>query len=447
MPEFNGKNTLSSKNMFVNRTVYNAYILTLLENVLGPTLETKQIKDFQKDEKMLYGRLDQIVRNPVFPRSEALRQIAGPPTRDGIQALNFVVDAFSQMKNKFDRDMRNGNLDPNSVALGDLQIYKGYINPLAQYDKHVENLKKNFRKYVIEKRLEKRIKNFGSFIPVFMEYVDLVATSIPLTRTMFLLSRFVSPRISGLVIEIYDGDYGDDKIKEELFYSDRNFEYLKNLAYVFGFVIDKHIPWRLVADLNSPRMRDYIKDQIQVENPTASTVLSYYYVKTYPDDLQSLKSLLVACYNEFVRFRPRTNTITVAATVDKNSARTKFDNNCGTSKTIYRTYVSIEDVTRNNPNTLWLETYAHIRNKETGLSYSETTMREIIKRAKDLSNSLDINVALEYIVGKFDNIEHFGGSLFYDVTRLEMAEDPEARESDVEEKVVRSVQNSNFVLY
>ena len=113
----------------------------------------------------------------------------------------------------------------------------------------------------------------------------------------------------------------------------------------------------------------------------------------------------------------------------------------------FKILVTEEEVTANYPNSFFLEIYAEIRNLETGIKYKNGTMNSIIKNATDLSNSLDLNAALGYIARKFDNIEHFGGSLFYDVTRLEMAEDPEARESDVEEKVVRSVQNSNFVLY
>ena len=79
--------------------------------------------------------------------------------------------------------------------------------------------------------------------------------------------------------------------------------------------------------------------------------------------------------------------------------------------------------------------------------YSEGILQDIINRSIDLSNSLDRPTALGYIVSKFDNIEHFEGSLFHDVTRLEMSEDPSATEASVTETVRRSVQASNFVVY
>ena len=50
MPQFNGKNSLGARDLMISRSVYNGYVLTLLDNVNEPTVETLQIKDFQKDE-------------------------------------------------------------------------------------------------------------------------------------------------------------------------------------------------------------------------------------------------------------------------------------------------------------------------------------------------------------------------------------------------------------
>ena len=91
--------------------------------------------------------------------------------------------------------------------------------------------------------------------------------------------------------------------------------------------------------------------------------------------------------------------------------------------------------------------YAKIRNIETGIGYDKETLEIIANRANDLANSLDNNAGLGYIVSKFDNVSHFEGSLFYDITRFEMREDPSATGQSVLEKVQRSVQASNFVQY
>lgn len=448
MAEFNGNNDLNSREMLINRKVYDGYILTLLENVVEPTLETAQIKDFQKDEKMLYGRLDSAVKNTIFPRSGYLKTFPFSGGRDGLQAMNFVVDAFTDMKAKFDKDKRNGaSIDPLDPVIADFTLEKAYVDPLTEYSKFRNIFKSSFLDFVIKNNLLKDISDFNSSIPVFMQFVSIISKTLPVTRTMYLLSKYVSPRTSGLVLEIYDGDYGDDRIKAELFYNNSNFEYLKNLAYVFGFMIDKHIPWRLVADLNSPRMKRYIRESVGPENPSAITTLPLAYVQTYPDDINSIVSLLVECYNEVARFRPVTKITSPASTINKNSAITAFGENCRSRKTIYRLSVEVDEIRAQYPESYWLTLYAEIRNMETGMQYNQGAMRTIVKNATDLTNSLDSTAALGYIARKFDNVEHFVGSLFYDLTRLDLSENPEAREADVQEKVLRSVQTSNFIIY
>ena len=448
MAEFNANNKSKAREMLINRQVYNGYVLTLMEDVTEPTIETAQIKDFLKDEKMFYGRLDAAGKNTVFPRADYLKTFPFSGGRDGLQAVNFVVNAFTDMKLKFERDRRNGkSVDPEDPIIANFTLEKAYVDPLGEYESFKNTFKSSFTSFVVDNNFLKSLTNFDSFVPIFMEFVSVISKNLPVTRTMFFLSKYVSPRTSGLVLEIYDGDYGDDNLKAELFYKNRNFEYLKNLAYVFGFMIDKHVPWRLVADLNSPRMKNYIRESVGPENPSAVTTLPLTYVRTYPDDLNSLASLMVDCYNEIATFRPRTNVVEPASTVGQNSAITVFGENCRTKKTIFRKTVAYNKIRAKYPDSYWIGLYARIRNMETGMRYKEATMTKIIRNATDLIKSLDTTTGLGYIARKFDNTEHFGGSLFYDLTRLDLSTDPDARGKDVEEKVLRSVQGSNFIIY
>ena len=90
MPSFNGNNNSSSRQMLLNRQLYNGYVLTLLENVSEPTIETAQIKDFLKDEKMFYGRLDASVKNTIFPKPQYISGFSSG-ARDTLTAVSFVV--------------------------------------------------------------------------------------------------------------------------------------------------------------------------------------------------------------------------------------------------------------------------------------------------------------------------------------------------------------------
>jgi hypothetical protein len=63
--------------------------------------------------------------------------------------------------------------------------------------------------------------------------------------------------MSGLIIEIAEDDYDDDFNKGYKFL-DENFQLVANIAAQYGFLIDKNIPWRLVADISSPAMQEYM---------------------------------------------------------------------------------------------------------------------------------------------------------------------------------------------
>jgi len=431
--------------MLLQRSVYRSYALTLLEKVRKPTLETLQIKDFIKDEKLLIGRVDEF-NNPIFPLSRNIVPLQGSPIGpQSLLALDFVVAAFTAMKSKFDRDFSAGHISPNSPVLSELSAKFGYANPLTQYDNYANSLQGDFLLFVKKRGRLKRIRDFDSFLPVFLEYVKLRCKTAPITRSMYLMTRYLHPRSSGLVIEVWEGDYGFDRTKVDFFYRQRSFEYFKNLAYSYGFVIDKNVPWRLVADINSPQMKPFI-EPLYGPGATATTVLSLAFGKTYPDDIPSLVEMLVNFYNTVVDFRSRTVTKEPSATSTEHSSKTSF-NRCRRLDIINRERSSTLEVLAAYDNSMWLDIYARIRNVETSMFYSEGILQNVVDNAIDLNNSVDEPTALGYIISKFDNVEHFEGSLFYDITRIKLSKESGVTEADVAETVRRSVQASNFVIY
>jgi len=438
MTTFSGNNDQKARNMLIERSIYTAYALTLLEGVNKPTIETLQIKDFQKDEKLLIGRVDRNF-NPIFVDPAYLKSFAGSK-----MALGFVVDAFNMVKKKYDQALRTGKVSMGSPALSEFSAKKAYIEPMGQYISHINKKAEEFKRYIKKTRQLKKITNFDTFVPVFMEFVELTAQNRPFTKSMYFLTKEVSPLVSGMAIEIASGDYGDDKYKTENFYKDRNFEYLKNLAYAHGFVIDKHIPWRLVADLNSPQMQPYIESAFGVEGGSA-IVLSTAFTQTYSDDIPDIINMMVNIYNTIARYRPSTVIKESAATTSPDSGKTVFAA-CKKINTILRKPTTREAVEASYSDGFWLEKYIKIRNIETNIHYNEATLKNISENAKDLSNSLDNFSAMRYIISKFDNIEHFEGSLFYDITKLDYTRSNKEK-SNIDEIVKKAVQASNFMIY
>jgi hypothetical protein len=441
-----GNNDLKAREMFVQRNTYDIFALSALEKVKTPQLETIQIKDFIKDEKLLIGRVD-AQGNPILIDSRMLKSFTS--TVGGAQgvAANFVVDAFKDMQAEFSHALRVGKIDTDSPALSELTVKKAYTDPTDGYLKYRDTKIEVFKRFVLRKGRIDKIKDFETFVPIFMEFVEASAADNPFTETMFILVKRNSVLASGLAVEIYEGDYGDDASKIDLFYKDINFEYLKNLAYGHGFVIDKHIPWRLVADMNSPQMTPYIGKSLGLagDNFGAGIALTLMFNRPHFDGIESISDMMVKSYNAIARMRPRTVKKMSSATSSPDSSMTVF-RKCSTRSIINRRLTSLRGASV-YPMSYWLDKYVRIRNAETGLKYDDATLNIIIKNATDLINSLDIFATMRYIASKFDNVEHFGGSLFHDVVRFEMREDPSATGASVDERVQRSVQASNFVVY
>ena len=443
MATFRGKNNLPARRMIISRAHYSVHALTLLNRVNGPTLETSQIKDLHLDERIFIGRVDNN-NNPLFVRQDLLDSFGNPtPARVG---LRFVVDAFTDMKAKFDRDLAQGKINRKAPALTELTVKKSYVNPFDGYDELLKARVEQFKKYVVVKGALKRIHNFESFADVFMEYVEDTAPRQPITRSMYFLTSNYSPLNSGLAFEVDTAPYDVDQYKADAYFSQKNFEYFKNLASSYGFIVDKNIPWRLIADLNSPQMTPYIENALGFAGGS-NFVLATAFEQTYNDDIPSIADMMTKFYNSVVAYRPRTVIREPAATITPYSAKTAF-NKCSTqTETITRKSVNPFDIPTLYDDGWWLDKYVHIRNIETGLGYSDVTVKKIIKNASDLVKRVDRLSAMGYIISKFDNVEHFNGSSFYDITRLGFANEGVGLERDVEEAVQQSVQASNFVVY
>jgi hypothetical protein len=443
MAIYNGRNNLPAKQMITERARYSVRALTLLDRVNDLTLETNQIKDLNLDERIFIGRIDEN-NNPLFVKQRLLQSFGNPtPSKVG---LNFVVDAFTDMKAKFDRDLALGNINRNAPALTELVVKKSYINPFDSYGRLLDARIQQFKNYVISNNALKRIHNFESFADVFMEYVEDTAASLPITRSMYFLTRDYSPLNSGLALEIDNAPYDVDQYKADAYLSQRNFEYFKNLASSYGFIIDKNIPWRLIADLNSPQMTPYIENTFGFAGGS-NYVLAVAFTQTYNDDIPSIADMMTKFYNSIVEYRFRTVVKEPGATTTQHSAKTVF-NKCSTkTKIITRKKVNPVKLPTSYDDSWWLDKYIRIRNIESELNYSETVLNNIIENATDLVKRVDRGSAMSYTISKFDNVEHFNGSTFYDVTRLDFAEEGLGLESDVKETVQRSVQASNFVVY
>jgi hypothetical protein len=424
MPFDANNKTPSSARLTIERARYNARIILESGEVSVPTWETKKIKDFLSDEKIFYGRIDE-ANNSVFPNVQMLKQV-GPKDRQ-IFAHNFVADAFTGLEEDIQSFLRSGFIRQGESVFAPLVCEKGYVDPIPRHFSKINDLAEHFvSSFLSDKMMQ--ISDFETFIPLFRQYVLANGSENPITRSSYIISRDLSVLSSGLAIEVYSGDYSDDAIKRDLFYTNKNFAPFRNAAYQHGFMIDKHIPWRLIADLNSPNMKPYVSKYY-----TGTPSFSVFQVgsnRADESDIETLIQIAVLFYNTLAFRFPVSQT-----------------SKCSEPVTISRSTTTTDDVRASTPSTTWLSLYAELRNVEIGIDYDENQMASIMENATDLLNKVDIGTATGYISNKFNSVEHFGGSLFHDIISREAAKAPDADQTDIATFVKGKVQASNFTTY
>ena len=424
MPYNVNNSTLSSARLTIERARYNAKIIQESGETDVPTWETKKIKDFLSDEKIFYGRIDE-QNNSVFPNVQMLKQVGSKDRQ--IFAHNFVADAFTDLEERMQSFLRSGFIRQGESPFIPLLCKKGYVDPIPLHSSKINVLAEHFvSSFLSDKMMQ--ISDFETFIPLFRQYVLANGMINPITRSSYLISRDVSVLSSGLAIEIYDGDYSDDTTKVNLFYANKNFAPFRNAAYQHGFMIDKHIPWRLIADLNSPNMKPYVS-KYYIGTPSLS-VLAVGSNRADESDIETLIQTAVLFYN----------TLAFRFPVSQASK-------CSEPVTVNRSTTTTDIVRASTPSTTWLSLYAELRNVEIGMDYDENTIASIIENATDLLNKVDIVSATSYINSKFNSVEHFGGSLFHDIVSREAAADPDADQAEITASVKRSVQATKFTTY
>ena len=116
----------------------------------------------------------------------------------------------------------------------------------------------------------------------------------PFTFSGFLKSRYCPINVSGLVIEIANLDYYDDSKKMEHFINSGHWEYYLNACRSFGFMVDKNIPWRLVADIASPEMLGYAA---QYNMQATNRIINIGYTRTDYIYYAKFRKYLLRLYN------------------------------------------------------------------------------------------------------------------------------------------------------
>ena len=220
----------------------------------------KEIKEFDMHHKqLLYGRIDRD-GDAIYLHDANLDQIW--TGQEGTElALDFVCEAFDWLKNHILKVANGGGMDTNSLftpaAFRARKAYRAGDLEHSYYH-YLKNLYTDFvQNYLEVNRRYEEVSDFNSFLISFSKYMSSIAYYFPLTKTGYLLSNHCSPYVSGMMVDIAPEKYGMKNSKKAIKYTtDSNFLFIKKAAKKFGFMMDKHAPWRLVFNVASGGLKE-----------------------------------------------------------------------------------------------------------------------------------------------------------------------------------------------
>lgn len=350
--------------------------------------------DFNVAEKCLYGKVNRLYVPMAIseaPISISTTPYSANPGQPG-RAFNFVIDAFSALNQEFVKAVATSQISSADKYLSKLSVHKGYQSPYSLYQDHVREYKEAIIGIVESENI--KFLNFRNFINKLVPYVENSTKEIPFTFPGFIKSKECPAVSTGLVLEIAELEYDNDEEKFEKFYMSPNWQFYLNACAKYGFMVDKHIPWRLVADIGSTQMLDYAAKYYI--NDT-ETIINVGYRAAHIEYFHTFKQTL---YEMYIANRPRR--LSGTTYINNNSKRVTYTPVEYTPESLFRTYNDL----------YFLKLYCKIRFFEEESNFSKNQKDRIIEQTLELATinlerSLDI---FEIILNKtFD----YHGSLTY----------------------------------
>ena len=171
-----------------------------------------------------------------------------------VKVINFVAEAFLDFRRDYIKRVTN-KIYPPLDGLENLDPVTGFQPLEERYHRYLNGIKS----FMLERFLfDYKIVNFEDFTKAFSVFLTMMADVFPITRSGFIESPNCKIGSTGLVIELSELDYEKDYTKGRIIQSE-GFECYLRLANDYGFFVDKNGPWRLLANLENPRMQKYIK--------------------------------------------------------------------------------------------------------------------------------------------------------------------------------------------
>jgi hypothetical protein len=363
--------------------------------------EYMNLVDFNLGEKFFYGRVN---RNfiPMYANVERLR---GLGTSNGahqdtsqVVAFDFVVQAFQDLQNQFDRQVAAAKINANLDFLSNIKIYKSYLDPIDLFIEHQDMYTSQIIQHFSDKNI--KVKNFSEFLKHFIKLIEKSASQYPFTFSGFMKSKYCPINTSGLVIEIADEDYFNDLSKIDQFINSPNWLFYLNTCRSYGFLVDKNIPWRLVANIASPEMLEYSRN-FAITN--TDEIINLYYDRTDNIYFDKFRLYLHKLYHDVI--------------LDEKITVLEDCNGRTVAKVIIPEKYSIQKLERIFDDRALLKMYFDIRIMEEEMTLDDSEKNRIYRDCLSIQTFKNTNEALFNFETIINHPFDYNGSLSYHLDR------------------------------
>lgn len=379
----------NSHELYENRKVYKKNTLTHeAHRDEEPQYMWDGIADFWYD-RQLYGKINRL-GDIVIIREDFLK-VLKTDSKKTLYALNFVALAFSEMKNYFEKETVSNRMPNKNTMFSVLNPAAAWDSIYDKYHEYMTDIYSIFVSYLDNNNRNQNINNFNEFVEEFFIFFKniMMTSNSAFTLSGFVTDSKIDSRCGGLTIDLFRARASNDILKEDLFINDKNFNFLLHSANKHGFVVDKNIPWRLIANLSS----DYMK--LVMESPNfdvtyplgARNLFDAYYLKTYTLDLIFLRKYMYDMYNSLIASTPFYSKYEYCNNIE-NTKKLNYYRRPLTTPEMEKIYT-----VRN----YWMEKFYRFRLEELPHDLNEEDIRRHIKNSKSIYDIRGERAALRYL--------------------------------------------------
>lgn len=380
-PSF-ANNKRPTKILYKERNYYKNKILTKESH--------RNTIDLWDDRYSRFGKVN-LQNQPIRLDPSYLSEVRSESDKDtSFYLINFVADAFIDFREymRGATEAATGMLAfPKSSKYHKTDIHNSNIwfgNDEA-YRAHVETIFNPFvTEYLNVPQYARRVRNISNFVDMWFQMCKELGQTVPLTKTGFLESRFVpTSNLNGYMIEVAKKQRHDDDLVKDSWIRDPGFGYFIKGAAYHGFLVDRNAPWRLVANIESRTMSQYMSKYNIKSMPQ---LFDEYYVKAYLDDIDQLKEIMYTFYSYYVRLDPSFQKVEWCTEGQKVM-----------TSTVFRRPAHKEAFFLKYGERFWMRIWFLMRTSELDIKISDKKSNSLLTTAYKIQKTLDLSSAMDYL--------------------------------------------------